>query len=176
MFNPASTSPLRMDLYRFLGQLAGVAVRSHITLDIALPSVVWKIVVREQLTEADIASFDVSAANFVAHLGSLYKRLSAKRSLAAVGSEDSFVAELERVSEEDSVFSLEEEINDIIQDLNWTATLCGVTATGRPLVVELVSGGSDKAVTVENLAEYLRLYVEARLTESAAIVATIFSE
>ena len=198
VFNPASSSALRMDLYRFLGQLVGLAVRSKITIDLALPSIVWKYVVREQLTEADIASFDIAAFNFVTHLASLHKRLQQKRSRRLGressdgtggagragggttashdnsylwGAEDSMGMNYDEA--EDSEYSLETEIQDIIQDLNWTASVCGFSEGSDkdgagPEVIELVPGGVTRPVTLDNLGEYLRLYVEARLTESAA--------
>ena len=74
MFAPSADSALRMDLYRFMGQLVGMAVRSHITLNLELPSLVWKSVVRQRLTEKDLASVDAGAAAFVEHLSGLYRK------------------------------------------------------------------------------------------------------
>ena len=54
MFHPAACSALRLELFRFLGQTVGIAIRSKITLDLPLPSFIWKCVVREPLDERDI--------------------------------------------------------------------------------------------------------------------------
>eukprot|EP01041_Mallomonas_annulata_P001258 gene1258-2435_t len=137
---------LRLDLYRFLGQLVGIAIRSKITFDIQLPSVIWKAVVREPLTEHDIASFDAPAADFVSHIASLYKRL---------GSSGESVEALALVKEE---------VQSVIQDLNWTAR----RSDGR--LIELIPGGAKKSVVLDELGLYLKLYVEARLSEGEVAV------
>ena len=84
MFSPCELSELHLELYAFLGQIAGIAIRSKITLDLALPSYIWKCVAREPLTEKDIASFDAPAAQFISRLSSLHDRLETlKRSPSA---------------------------------------------------------------------------------------------
>ncbi|CAM9092811.1 unnamed protein product, partial [Ectocarpus fasciculatus] len=144
IFNPSSSSPLHMDLYTFLGQFVGLAVRSKITIDLPLPSVIWKMVLREPLNVDDIASFDVSAASFVTHLDLMQAVLPS-------GSDD-------------SSSPLLEELESLIQDLSWTV----VRSDGR--TVELVEGGSTKSVTIDNLGYYLSLCVQARLLECAPAV------
>ena len=142
IFHPSSTSELRTDLFRFLGQFVGIAIRSKITLDLAFPTALWKMIVKENLTEKDIASFDAPAYAFVQHLGSILCRLQSN------------------VENNDGLESLKAEANMFLQDLNWTASL----SDGQ--VVELTPDGFNKTVELENLEKYLRLYVEARLTES----------
>ena len=142
IFHPSSLSELRTDLFRFLGQFVGIAIRSKITLDLAFPSALWKQVVKEKLTEKDIASFDAPAYTFVQHLGSILCRLRSS------------------MENKDALVSLKIEANMFLQDLNWTATL----SDGH--VIELIPDGFNKTVNLENLEKYLRLYVEARLTES----------
>lgn len=83
MFNPSPLSGLHTELYTFLGQLVGMAVRSKITLDLALPSYIWKCIAREPLTEKDIASFDAPSARFVHRLGSLYSRVKTQERIRA---------------------------------------------------------------------------------------------
>ena len=146
IFNSSSTSPVRLDLFRFLGQIVGIAIRSKITLDLPLASVIWKSVVREPLGERDIASFDAPAAQFVTHLGSLYLRV------------------LTAADGPSALASVREEAQTVLQDLNWTAT----RSDGR--VVELVPGGSKKSVVLEELGLYLKLYVESRLSECSASI------
>ena len=79
MFSPGDISELQRELYSFLGQFVGIAIRSKITLDLPLPSYIWKCIAREPLTEKDVASFDATAAHFVDHLGSLNTRLKSMR-------------------------------------------------------------------------------------------------
>lgn len=83
MFNPSPLSGLHAELYTFLGQLVGMAVRSKITLDLALPSYIWKCIAREPLTEKDIASFDTPSARFIHRLGSLYSRVKTQDRIRA---------------------------------------------------------------------------------------------
>ena len=123
---------------------------------------------KEKLSDLDISSFDISASQFVQHLGNLYKtwillkKQSGKKheSMNAIGewgAEDAAITEA--AGGGDSIFSIEEEILGIIQDLNWTAKTCD----GR--TISLVSGGSTKCVTLENLGLYLKSYVQCRLFE-----------
>jgi len=136
-----SSSPLKLDLYMFLGQLVGIALRSKITLDLSLASYIWKSVVRQRLSENDIASFDAAAHQFIQHLGSLYDRLH------------------ESIHSLEALASLREEAEALMMDLTWTATLCD----GQ--IVELIPGGQHKMVSVDELGQYLDMYVKCRLNE-----------
>jgi len=168
VFLSSQCSALKQDLYKFLGQLIGIAVRSRITLDLNLPSLIWKFVVGERLADTDIASFDVAASDFVQHLGSLYGSLDEKKKEKMSrndtshtnggewGAEDAAIAEN---SIDEAIYSLEEEIKSIIQDLTWTATSCD------GVVTNLVPNGQDLNVTIDSLEEYLKTYVECRLYE-----------
>jgi hypothetical protein len=55
-----------LDLYHFVGRLIGVALRSKIQMNLALPSIVWKTLVQEPLTEADLEDVDGAAASLAA--------------------------------------------------------------------------------------------------------------
>ena len=142
MFNLASRSDMHMDLFTFFGQMIGLAVRSKISVDVAFPSLVWKYVVRQTLTEADIASFDVHAYQFVQHMASVSKRLET----ATSASERAIISE---------------EAQGILQDLPWSAVLSDGS------VVELKSGGITEPVQLVDMGAYLSAYVEARLQEAA---------
>ena len=158
-FHPASTSPLHMELFRFLGQFIGIAIRSKITLDISLPSFIWKCVVSERLSEEDLRSFDEPAYQFVSRLRYLYDKV-----VAASGSSPGAVqGNLEYAEGEDRQL-LGEELDEFLSDLTWTAKL----SDGG--VVELVEGGSTAPVKREDVLTYLSLYAHSRLTESSAAV------
>jgi hypothetical protein len=171
-FCPTSTSPFYLDLYTFLGQLMGVAVRSKITFDISLPSVIWKTVVREPLSVEDIASFDNASASFVSQLGTLYHRyleicqgfLRDMATLAEVSEKcnnDSICTQFSKSGESGSVLA---EIEELIQDLTWTVK----RSDGK--TIELVPGGESIRVTIDNLGDFLSKYTQARLLESAPAV------
>ena len=167
VFRSSDCSPVKRDLYKFLGQLVGISVRSKITLDLAFPSIIWKFVVKERLCDSDLASFDVSASHFILHLSYLYKSLLNRKSNSSAtsatesvigewGAEDAASAE---GTSGESLAEIEDEIRSIIQDLNWTSTTCD----GKTVL--LVPDGANKPVTIDNLGKYLELYVESRLYE-----------
>lgn len=186
-FNPSSSSPLHLDLFTFLGQFVGLAIRSKITLDLPLPSVIWKMVLREPLNVDDIASFDASAASFVIHLGSLYARYIERcdRTAPSGIAEKRYSTPIRRpltpsqlksesspewnigignefnADDQYAPSPVQDEIEALIQDLTWTI----VRSDGK--IVELIEGGSDRPVTIDNLGEYLSLHVQARLLECA---------
>ena len=142
LFNISSRSDLHMDLFRFMGQMLGLAVRSKISVDIAFPSVLWKYVARQTLTEHDLASFDVHAYHFTQHLASLHKRLRT----ASSASETALISQ---------------EAQGILQDLTWSAVLSDGS------VVDLMDGGRTKSVLLIDLGAYLSAYTSARLQEAA---------
>ncbi len=151
--NPASHSEQRLDLYRFMGQLAGMAVRSHLSVDLAMPSLFWKHITHECLTETDLASIDMPAADFVQHLLNMQKRIDHARSQ---GSEGLLASTLEEA------FSL-------VQDLTWSAERSDGTA------IELLPGGATRTVQVSEISAYLTAFTTARLTE-AMIAVSAFRE
>jgi len=131
-------------------------------MDLPLASAVWKMVVGEQLTELDLASFDVGAYNLVNTLSSVYKRSSqCVTSCQATGK----ACECSTMGPGWSGVCARLEAASLLEDLNWTATLSDGS------VVELVNGGSQKPVLLEDLGTFLRLYCEARLGECGASVA-----
>ncbi len=148
-FHPSSTSALKMDLYHFMGQMVGIAVRSKITLDLAFPSLIWKCVVCERLCDADLASIDVTAHGFVQRLSGVHRQMKADELVLESTAEESASREVLRATAE-----------ELLADVMWTVT----RSDGR--VVELVEGGATRPVLVEEIGEYLSLYVEARLSES----------
>lgn len=65
IFNPSSISAVKLDLFRFLGQVIGISIRSRVTLTLSFPSFIWKCAVKEILTEEDINSFDCNSFQYV---------------------------------------------------------------------------------------------------------------
>ena len=60
VLNPSRSSALDLAMYRFLGQLMGMAMRTGATLTLDLPPFVWKALVGEQVTAADLRDVDAA--------------------------------------------------------------------------------------------------------------------
>lgn len=58
IFNPKATSPVHLTMFRFLGTLLGIAIRSGSPIDINLAPPVWKQLVGQQLTLDDLSEID----------------------------------------------------------------------------------------------------------------------
>jgi len=55
---PTSTKALYLSMFEFLGKLMGLAIRSKDLLPLDLPSIVWKGIIGERVTEADVIAID----------------------------------------------------------------------------------------------------------------------
>jgi len=143
-FLPSSSSTLSIDLFNFLGQLVGIALRSKITVELPLASFIWKSVVREPLSNSDIASFDAPASRFVEYIGSMYKKIS-----------DVTLTSYQ----EESIGSLTEELETVLQDVTWTVCFSDGVSNN------LIEDGHLKHVHLKDVGKYLELYTEARLGE-----------
>lgn len=51
-------SPSRLKMYRFIGKLCGIAIRSQNPIQVNWPSIVWKQLVRQPLTRTDLSAID----------------------------------------------------------------------------------------------------------------------
>lgn len=191
MLSPTASSSVRLDLLKFMGQMIAIAIRSRITLDLSFPSALWKCVVRQELCEDDIASFDQDAADFVSQLGALWKRLQrlqravdgmdarAHGETASADARDMGHTTLhamnmnmrmqmdvdEEGEEVDVVVALaaaRAEADAVLMDVSWSAT----RTDGQ--LVELMPGGADRRVLVDELGAFVKAYTRARLTESFA--------
>lgn len=58
LLNPAATSPLHMTMFRFLGMLMGIAIRTGSPLSLNLAEPVWKQLAGMPLTPADLTEVD----------------------------------------------------------------------------------------------------------------------
>lgn len=56
--NPAAKSERRLAMFRFLGRVMGACLRSNSPIDLDLPSMVWRPLVGEASTEADVTALD----------------------------------------------------------------------------------------------------------------------
>lgn len=58
ILNPEATSPIHLNMFRFLGVLLGIAIRSGSPVDLQLAPPVWKQLVGESLTLQDLSEVD----------------------------------------------------------------------------------------------------------------------
>jgi E3 ubiquitin-protein ligase HERC2 len=56
---PSSTSALHLSMYEFVGKLMGLAIRTRTPLDLDFPSIVWKPLVGDVVTEEDVLAIDL---------------------------------------------------------------------------------------------------------------------
>ncbi|KAK1940693.1 putative E3 ubiquitin-protein ligase HERC2 [Phytophthora citrophthora] len=56
--NPKCTSPVAMQMFAFVGQLLGISLRTHGDFPFMLPSLVWKQLLGQTLTRADLEGTD----------------------------------------------------------------------------------------------------------------------
>ena len=143
-FNPNFNSAVGMDFFLFLGQFVGIAMRSKITLDLALPSFIWKVVLQEILTEEDLRSFDMTFYNFIAHLSELNIKIKGGNGSDAATQKQAVL-----------------DAQDLLQDLSWTIT----SMSGAS--VDLIDTERNN-VEVEELDLYLEKAVRWKLCESAS--------
>ena len=47
-----------IEMYNFLGQILGIALRSRVHLSLSFPSMIWKVLVGECLTFNDLMNYD----------------------------------------------------------------------------------------------------------------------
>lgn len=62
---PDAALPLHASLYEFLGQLMGLAIRTKNLLNLNFPSMVWKLLVGDVVTDQDVRAIDVLSAQLL---------------------------------------------------------------------------------------------------------------
>jgi hypothetical protein len=105
------SSQLYLEMYNFLGQFLGIALRSNVHLDLSLPSIVWKSLVGEPLGWDDFEMFDSSSCHVLRELVALCE-----------------AGELDSVEE---IGGESELIQEILDELSW----CATTSDGQEIDV-----------------------------------------
>lgn len=72
MPRPTSTRPLDLALYEYLGQLFGAAIRTRVFMDLDLPSIVWKQLVQQPITEQDVLAIDVLSFKIIGRVAFMW--------------------------------------------------------------------------------------------------------
>lgn len=152
--NPREKRELHAEMLFFLGQMLGTCLRTRVCVRLDLATSVWKHLVGEVDDESadheDVALQNLKEVDFVAYTlwKSLRAMLSEYQTLQSLG-----------ISHEDRRFQdLKEQLGSM--DLTFSVFL----SDGQ--VFELCDGGSDKAVTLDNLEAYLSAVIRARMEES----------
>jgi hypothetical protein len=66
--NPSSTSPVHLEMYKFLGALIGMAFRSGHIMDLKFPSIFWKKFIGDPVTLEDLSGSDAYAVQAIRDL------------------------------------------------------------------------------------------------------------
>ncbi|TNV74071.1 hypothetical protein FGO68_gene5475 [Halteria grandinella] len=144
MLNPSSTTQVHLQLFKYFGLFLGMAIRSQQALPLDLAPIFWKL-----LTDETGPNFQSDSEN----------EMDLKQF-------DTFswqvIQDLRQnskdVSEEDFEYAVDENF---------------VTLLSNGAVHELIPGGAGVKVTKKNIGEYIKLIVDARVSESARQVKAI---
>jgi len=56
---PDATTPLHVAMYEYLGKMMGLAIRTRELLALDLPSMVWKALIGDDITDSDVLAIDI---------------------------------------------------------------------------------------------------------------------
>ncbi|UJR34786.1 hypothetical protein I4U23_027567 [Adineta vaga] len=136
VFPPNKSIPnLIKKQYRFVGQLIGMAIRKNFYLDFKFPTLLWKQLVYDEVTLEDIEAIDVQSLSLINEI------------------EKMFHSSNQFIDTDNDV------LNSILEDLRFEV----MSANGQTF--ELIRGGHDIPITLENLKEYCSNYRRYRLEE-----------
>lgn len=125
-----------MEMYSFIGQIIGIALRSRITTQFRFPPIVWKALVGEVADLGDLKSYDEAAYTVISQLS----QFGAQR-----GSKE--------------LSALEFEFENIACDLRWSA----VCSDGNS--VDLLPNGDSIKVTLDSVSAFIESFASQRLHE-----------
>ncbi|CAF1287564.1 unnamed protein product [Didymodactylos carnosus] len=123
--------------YRFVGQLMGMAIRRKHYLDLKFPILLWKQLVREQVTMEDVEAIDIQSFTII---NEMEKNITQNQST-------------------DTNIDINYLFSSIMSELRFDV----VSSAGQ--TYELVPGGMEIPITAANFKEYCTYYREYRLNE-----------
>ncbi|CAF0744045.1 unnamed protein product [Didymodactylos carnosus] len=124
--------------YRFIGQLMGMAIRKKHYLDLKFPILLWKQLVREQVTIEDIEAIDMQSFTMI--------------------------NEMEKtIKQSNQSMDIDGDINDLFSSILDELRFEVISSAGQ--TYELVPDGRKIPITVSNFKEYCTSYREYRLNE-----------
>jgi len=72
---PSATKPLHLSMFEFLGQLMGLAIRTTELLNLDLPSIVWKSLVNDEITESDVLGIDTLSFKIIENIKQIERQM-----------------------------------------------------------------------------------------------------
>ena len=123
--------------YRFVGQLLGLAIRKKHYLNVQFPPLFWKRLLKEQITIDDIQAVDEQSFTFINEL---------ERNIEQIQSTE---------NQKDAQLLFD----NLFEDLQFDV----VSSNGQTF--ELISGGTDIPVKIDNFKQYCSEYRRYRLEE-----------
>lgn len=136
----SGSAPLYVEMYNFLGQVIGIALRSRVHLALAFPSILWKVMVSSPLEWDDLSNFDDSVCAILKGL-------------------------LRLVTNQDD--SVSQTATDILNELGWETRLSDGSVA--QLRIDHDTGDKQVAgnfAVFKDVVQYAILVVQCRLTES----------
>lgn len=141
IFPPNETIPNKIRKeYNFVGQLMGMAIRKKHYLNIKFPLLLWKKLLQEPITIGDIEAIDSQSFKIINE---------AEKNIEQI---KSFTTN----DDDDDVNSL---FSSLLNELHFDV----VSSSGE--TYELIPGGSNISITVENFKQYCSSYRQYRLNE-----------
>jgi hypothetical protein len=123
--------------YRFVGQLMGMAIRKKHYLDMKFPILLWKQLLREQITIEDIEAIDIQSFTII----------------------NEMEKNIEQIRSMDADNDIESLFSSIMSELRFDV----VSSSGQ--AYELVPGGTEIPITAANFKHYCSCYRQYRLNE-----------
>ncbi len=123
--------------YRFVGQLMGMAIRKKHYLDMKFPILLWKQLLREQITIEDIEAIDIQSFTII----------------------NEMEKNIEQIRSMDADNDIEGLFSSIMSELRFDV----VSSSGQ--AYELVPGGTEIPITAANFKHYCSCYRQYRLNE-----------
>ena len=148
---PSSTSAQHLQMYEFIGKLMGLAIRTKNLWNLSLPSIVWKALVQEEITDADVRGVDELAYAQMEKMTAIAQAMQRVQD----SSSSSFASSTPATSTIDP--------STLTQLLSSSIKFTLIDSENR--TQPLCPNGHSVTVTAENFAEYVRLTREFRSKE-----------
>ena len=138
----AGSAQLYTEMYSFLGQIIGIALRSRVHLSLAFPSNIWKVLVGERLDFSDLINYDESICSILRTLLSFLSKDADATSTAMM--------------------------KDTLTELGYEILLSDGTAKDiRPYFAShFMANGAVESNFAQHLVAYATIVVRCRLMES----------